>query len=237
LVLTWGNGVGKNHETGCGRGDSCCQEAPSFWDETFAGFGLVVYPSGVKSYVYQYRNAEGRSHRATIGKHGDWTPDQARKKAEELRQVVRTGGDPLRQKRSTKQSPTVNDLLDAYLLSERHSDKAETTRKIDAGRIARHLRPLLGKRHAHLLTDNDIRKALASIRDGKTAANIKTGPRGRAVVRGGAGTACMAIDLLRAIFNWAITERLIASPNPCQHVKTGTSGVRETILEDADGFG
>jgi hypothetical protein len=59
------------------------------WDDRIAGFGLVVYPSSVKSYVYQYRNAEGRSHRITIGKHGEWTPDQARHRAEELRQVVR----------------------------------------------------------------------------------------------------------------------------------------------------
>ena len=46
----------------------------------------------------------------------------------------------------------------------------------------------------------------------------------------------MAIDLLRAIFNWARTEKLIAFDNPCEHVKTGTSGTRETILEDAEGF-
>jgi len=133
------------------------------WDETFAGFGLVVYPSGVKSYVYQYRNAEGRSHRATIGKHGDWTPDQARKKAEELRQIVRDGGDPLTAKRNVKQSPTVGDLLDAYLDSQDFADKAPSTQSIDRGRIERHLRPLLGKRHAHLLADNDIKKALAAL--------------------------------------------------------------------------
>jgi hypothetical protein len=202
------------------------------WDETFAGFGLVVYPSGVKSYVYQYRNAEGRSHRATIGKHGDWTPDQARKKAEELRQIVRDGGDPLTAKRNVKQSPTVGDLLDAYLDSQEFADKAPSTQSIDRGRIERHLRPLLGKRHAHLLTDNDIKKALAAIREGKTATKIKTGSRGLARVTGGNGTARMAIDLLRSIFNFAISERMVTA-NPCIGVKTGTSGTRETIIEDA----
>ena len=42
----------------------------------------------------------------------------------------------------------------------------------------------------------------------------------------------MAIDLLRAIFNWAIGQRLVKE-NPCLGVKTGTSGTREIILEDA----
>lgn len=201
------------------------------WDETFAGFGLVVYPSGVKSYVYQYRNAEGRSHRATIGKHGDWTPDQARKKAEELRQIVRDGGDPLTAKRNVKQSPTVSDLLDDYLASQDFADKAPSTQSIDRGRIERHLRPLLGKRHAHLVTDHEVKRALAAIRDGKTAADVKTRARGRARVTGGAGTARMSIDLLRVVFNWAKVK-----PNPCEGVKTGTSGARDTILEDATDY-
>ena len=201
------------------------------WDETFAGFGLVVYPSGVKSYVYQYRNAEGRSHRATIGKHGDWTPDQARKKAEELRQIVRDGGDPLTAKRNVKQSPTVSDLLDDYLASQDFADKAPSTQSIDRGRIERHLRPLLGKRHAHLVTDHEVKRALAAIRDGKTAADVKTRARGRARVTGGAGTARMSIDLLRVVFNWAKVQ-----PNPCEGVKTGTSGTRDTILEDATDY-
>ena len=42
----------------------------------------------------------------------------------------------------------------------------------------------------------------------------------------------MAIDLLRVIFNFAIRERLVKA-NPCVGVKTGSSGTRETILDDA----
>jgi integrase len=126
----------------------------------------------------------------------------------------------------------VDDLLDAYLDSEAFKDKAASTQSIDRGRIERHLRPLLGRKHAHLLTDNTIKRAFAEIRDGKTAIDIKTRKRGRARVTGGEGAARMAIALLRAIFNWAVTERMVKI-NPCANIQIGTSGVRETILENA----
>ncbi|MGC1345174.1 MAG: site-specific integrase [Methyloceanibacter sp.] len=202
------------------------------WDCELKGFGLQVLPTGIKSYVFQYRTPEGRPRRITIGKHGEWTPTQARDRAEEYRQTVRAGSDPAGQKRALLEAATVGELLDAYLASESFKDKAPSTQTIDRGRIERHLRPLLGKRHAHLLTDNDIRRALAAIRDGKTSADIKTRKRGRARVKGGAGTARMSIDLLRVIFNFAIRERLV-KVNPCVGVKTGSSGTRETILDDA----
>jgi integrase len=198
------------------------------WDAELKGFGLLVLPSGVKSYVFDYRTPEGIKHRITIGQHGAWTPDQARKKAEDFRQIVRNGGDPLGAKRALRQSETVGDLLDAYLASQDFADKAASTQAIDRGRIERHLRPIFGRRHAHLVTDHDVKRALAAIREGKTAADIKTGKRGRARVTGGAGTARMAIDLLRVVFNWAKVK-----PNPCDGVRTGTSGTREIILDDA----
>ncbi len=157
------------------------------WDTEIKGFGLLVLPTSVKSYFYQYRTPEGRQRRATIGKHGGWTPTQARKKAEEYRQLVRNRGDPLADKRALTEAPTVGDMLDAYLASESFKDKAASTQAIDRGRIERHLRPLLGNRHAHLLTDEDVRRAFAAIRSGKTAADVKTRKRGRARVKGGDG--------------------------------------------------
>lgn len=52
------------------------------WDSHLTGFGILVLPSGVKSYCFQYRTPEGRSRRATIGKHGTWTAEEARDKME-----------------------------------------------------------------------------------------------------------------------------------------------------------
>lgn len=205
------------------------------WDSEIKGFGLLVLPTGVKSYFYRYRTPEGVSKRATIGKHGTFTAEEVREAALNMRQRVKAGKDPLRDRHALRDALTVGELLDTYVASEKFKIKAASTRSIDLGRIERHLRPLLGKRQVHTLTANDVEKALADIREGKTARNIKTGERGLARVRGGSGAAKMSIDLLKSIFSWAMRERIITS-NPGQLVNTGLSGVREAIIENADGY-
>jgi integrase len=205
------------------------------WDAEIKGFGVLVLPSGVKSYVFQYRTAEGRSRRLSLGQHGGLTCEQARKLAAEHKHHVVHGADPLGKRQQLRHAVTVNDVIDAYLASEEFADKADVTKGVDRGRIERHLRPLLGKRHAHLISEQDVRRAFAAIRDGKTAVDVKTGPRGRARVRGGPGAARMSIVLLSIIFNWAIRARLMKE-NPCRFIKLDAVGSREAILEDATSY-
>lgn len=70
------------------------------WDTGFTGFGFKVTPKGRKVFIYQYRMpAPGEAEktaptRYTIGKYGAITPDQARKRAEQLAGMVANGIDP-----------------------------------------------------------------------------------------------------------------------------------------------
>ena len=70
----------------------------TLFDSLIPGFGLRVFPTGVKSWVFRYRpgaggrNAEQKS--ITIGRVGEFTPDQARKRADALRATVKHGDDP-----------------------------------------------------------------------------------------------------------------------------------------------
>ena len=204
------------------------------WDDRLAGFGLLVLPSGARSFVFQYRNAEGRSRRATIAKVGTITPEQARSIAEHMSRKVKSGGDPLAEKALARDALTVAALLDRYIASPRYAEKTKSTQKTGIGQIERHLKPLLGKRHVERLEQDDIRATFAAIRDGRTAKRVKTGPRGLARVTGGEGAARYACRLLRAAFGWAVSERLI-DRNPTSGVDLGRDGEREAVL-DAEGY-
>jgi hypothetical protein len=48
------------------------------WDSELRGFGVRVKPSGVKTFLIQYRNVEGRTRRLVLGQYGALTPEVAR---------------------------------------------------------------------------------------------------------------------------------------------------------------
>ena len=118
-------------------------------------------------------------------------------------------------------------------MSPAFADKADSTRAIDAGRIEHHIRPTLGKHFADKVTTDDVKRAHKAIKEGKTAATVKTKARGVAKVTGGAGTADKAVLALRAAYTWAIDQGYLAE-NPAARVKVAQTGQRDTIIDDAD---
>ena len=203
------------------------------WADDPKGFGVKVFTSGVKSFVFQYRTREGTSRRYTIGKLSDTlTVDQARKVARELYREVLGGNDPMGHKQKRREAITVAQLLDAYVASPSFAAKAESTRATDVGRIARHLKPLLAQEIADCVTGDRIRKVQRDIAAGKTAGKFKSDKaRGLAKVTGGAGTADKAVLVLRAAYAWAISEGILTE-NPAAAIKVAQPGQRETILGD-----
>ncbi len=145
------------------------------WSDDPKGFGVKIFPSGVKSFVFQYRTQEGKTRRYTIGKVSDTlTLEQARKKAKELFFDVLSGKDPMGHKKSRREAITVEELLTRYAASPSFDAKAKTTKATDKGRIERHLIPLMGSKHADIVTADAIRKVQTAIAEGKTAGRFKT---------------------------------------------------------------
>lgn len=205
------------------------------WDDELKGFVLRVRPSGAKSYQAFYRN--GRSQRwSTIGKHGSpWTPETARVRAAELLRDAALGQDPHAQKLRRRADMTVAELIDAYL---EHGptdkpNKRASTWATDRSNLDRHAKPLLGKRQLSDLAAKDVAEFQRDVAAGKSFADIKTGMRGRAIVRGGTGTARRSVETLAAMFNWASKRNLMRN-NPARQVEKFKSEAQERFLDEAE---
>ena len=201
------------------------------WDTEAKGFGLKVTPAGNKIYVLQYRFG-GRVNRYTIGKHGSpWTPDKARDEAGRLLGVLRDGKNPAALRSADKAEKTVSELCDLYL-AEGCETKRPSTLATDKGRIERHIKPLLGRKRVKDIAQNDIRRFMKDVAAGKTTADEKT-EHGRAIVKGGKGTAARTVGLLGGIFTFAVDEGM-RPDNPARGVKryADKKGERHLSLDE-----
>jgi integrase len=84
------------------------------------------------------------------------------------------------------------------------------------------------------LTKADINKVLKDIMAGKTRVSVKTKKlRGKAIVRGGAGTATRTVGLLGGILTYAVESGIIAT-NPAHGLKKPKDNVRSRRLTEAE---
>lgn len=187
------------------------------WDDEISGFGVKLTPKGKKVFIQQTR-LNGQIRRYTIGPYGSpWTLDKARLEARKLLGQVAAGVDPMEEKRAGKKDLTVKELTAIYWEAV-ESHKKEATVSNEKGQTERHILPLLGRVRLRDLKKQHVQKFLSDIAAGKTAADVRTKKRGRAVVSGGKGAANRTLGLLSSMLSFAVEQKMIAE-NPALGIK------------------
>ena len=211
------------------------------WCSSTPGFGLRVHPTGKKVFIAQVRVGR-QTRRMRIGPFGPFTVDQARTQAQEIIRKASLGTDPQREKREARAAITVGELCDTYMEAARAGlvltrfrvQKRASTVAIDEGRVSRHIKPLIGSTLAQDLTRADVQRMVDQVTQGKTRGIHKTKRYGKAVVKGGGGTAARVASLLGGIYSWGEKRGLVSGLNPVRGVDTARYTPRDRVCSSSE---
>ena len=89
------------------------------WDAAVAGFGLKITPTGSQSWCFQYRNAEKRTKRVSLGSVKAVSASAARAKAQAYQTATRNGADPQEDKTAQRKAKTIADLSAEWIALQR----------------------------------------------------------------------------------------------------------------------
>jgi integrase len=118
-----------------------------WWDNDpkATGFGVRSYAGGGKSFFVDYR-LDGRQRRITIGPYPRWSVAAAREKAKELRSDIDRGIDPAGDRASRRDAPTVQDLIDRYIVDHLPRKTVASVRLEDEKKMLAEIGKRLGRR-------------------------------------------------------------------------------------------
>ncbi len=141
------------------------------WDTEITGFNLRIYPTGRKTYFFQYRNEFHKTHKIKIGVHGNITAEEAREKARLLSLKISLGEDPATNIKEKKIAFTVTDLAKKYLELHAKVNKRSKSVRDDIHMISSIILPKLGKQGIKSITSYELQKLHRDLKNKPYLAN------------------------------------------------------------------
>lgn len=166
------------------------------------GFGLSIFPSGEKSFIFIYSFA-GRKRRMTLGRYPACSLADARGLHRDALKMLESGKDPALEKRKKftedRDSSTVSGLIEEYI--EKWAKPRKRSWEADERCLNKDVKPMWGRRKAKDITRREVILLLDKIKD-----------------RGAPIAANRTLACVRRMFNFAV-ERDIIPTSPCVAVK------------------
>lgn len=187
------------------------------WDDEIPAFGVRVAPSGAKTFILFVRVA-GRKTTLTLGRHGEITAAQARKRAMKWRDEARQGIDPRAEKRAAEGALRFDKLTERFLVDHVEAFLAPRTQTVYRQLVTGIIAPWFGSMPVRDITPEQV-------------AAFHTHARGKNHNR----RANHALAVLSKMM--ALAEEWGARPlgtNPCQHRRRFAEVRRQRYLTEPE---
>jgi len=185
------------------------------WDGEVKGFALRITPGGAKSFVLDYR-AEGRQRRITLGSWPDWTVAAARETAKSMKREVDLGTDPMGERQTQREAPTVLEMWERYT-RENLPKKAERSQADERMMWEKIILPRFGKMKVVAISYDDVDALHRDITE----------------IRGTPVRANRTVEVLRRAFNLSIRWKW-RDDNPASGVSRNEEEKRNRFLNKVE---
>jgi integrase len=186
------------------------------WDSEVNGFGLVITPAGCKSLILNYRNADHRARRKTIGKYGQFTIEQAREIARDLSYRIAKGEDPVEHEGILREQPTFRDVAERFMEEHSAVRNRPATHESNRQKLDSMLLPYFGNMKIRSISHRDVAEFMSKNKHRPTGANRAVGALS---------------SMLSKAELWGYRDR---NTNPCFGVEKYPENHRERFLSDEE---
>lgn len=187
------------------------KERYELWETGRQGFGIRVFPSGVRSWIYLYW-FEGVKRRMTLGKYPKMSLGDAHEVHAKAERQREKGIDPGVEKVADNRAMKLSGMIESYLS---HSTKKTVWK--DRRFFEKDVTPKIGRKKAQDVKRRDIIAILDAL-----------------VKRGSPIQANRGLAAIRRLFNWGI-GRDIVEFNPCTAIeRPGVEKSRDRVLSEVE---